>query len=294
MNRIIFYILLLFPVNASAQIHGIAVHRQSFVLDSLILIAKDTTAYINKIKSITDSSLLESDLFFASKIFAAKKMFAEFRQYAVKSMEKGQPAQSFADICGRFLPAEERAVLFAAECAAKQKYFERVPPELFAAIKDMVVVDARIRELNFARKINYSVVRCIDSVNLLTIRKIINTYGMLTEARHGSLFNNFFYLIIHCCYYNNNDYTYMRDLFLKAVMAGEAKPDLYTYYVDRWVNITTNSQLYGAFANQGKITDAADVDKRRSAIGACSLQNWFKIRKAQLTMTNYNDYKKAN
>jgi len=59
------------------------------------------------------------------------------------------------------------------------------------------------------------------------------------------------------------------------------KPDIYSYYVDRYEEGKTGMQIYGTMftPDEGflKFKDIKNVDIYRKEIGLCSLKTWLKI-----------------
>lgn len=254
--------------------------EKAFKLDSLLIIEKDTIGYFKYFESLNDSLLLEKDFFEAAKVYAIKKNFSRFELLSEKSFQLGQETTTFLNQIPS-LPTIQTTRLLINELEMKKIYFEKTPYTLLEEIKEMCLIDAHLRDLNFKGIIPYKIVRHNDSINFINLNRIINKYGFINERDHGALFNRFFYLVIHCGYLDINSYEYFRKLFLKAVMEGKCDTHLYAYYVDRWEVLTKGALLYGSFNNKTPIQDIKNVDKRRASIGACSLANWRLLRKGK-------------
>jgi hypothetical protein len=282
------YLVLFFciiPCACIGQFNGLAYHQLKFNLDSLLTIARDTNQYLKKFENLPTDSLLETEIFTAARIYSIKKNYEKFRKYSILSMELGQSAQVIIDITsfdGTSIPAKEKKLLFASELDSWKNYFKIVDKYLFDEIKEMVIVDSKIRELYFLKKMDYAVVKTVDSVNIIAIRRIIDKYGMITERKHGALFHSFFSLINHCMYYNYKDFEWMRKLFYNAVMAGDVDPNEYAYFVDRFEVFNNRPQIYGSFKDNIQFLDKEKVDIRRRSIGTCNLQNWRLLRKGRM------------
>jgi hypothetical protein len=269
------------PIITYSQSANFQYQKKSFKLDSLLSIVKDTSSYIKEYESLEVDSLLEKDIFMACRIYAKRRQYEKFQINAKKSMEAGQITEPFLNF-NTHLPEKEKKELFNIEMDMKKLYFSKIPKNLYDEIKELVIVDSKIRNLNIYKKIDYSVVKIIDSVTLLKLHQLIEKYGMITERKHGALFNDFFYLIIHCTLYKFTDYEWMRKMLYKSVMNGDSDTNLYAYFVDRWEVLNKGEQLYGSFTNNTPIQDLKNVDIRRKAIGACSLWQWKIIRKGRM------------
>lgn len=280
------FILFLVYSSSNAQLTGFEYHKKSFELDSLLTIAKDTSLYMTEFEKINTDFLLESDIFQACKIFSIQKKYERFQFYAKQSMQKGQTAQTFIDLFDKNLPENEINILLDNECGAKKIYFTNVSRELYEQINNMALVDSKLRQLRLHNKLDYSIVRMIDSMNVINVKLLISKYGMITERKHGAIFNKLFYMLIHFSYYHVEDYEYFRIFFYTSVINGDSKPDLYAYYVDRYEISANGGQMYGSFANRyegiGKVNDIKNLNKRRFAIGACSIKNWLLLREVDL------------
>lgn len=164
----------------------------------------------------------------------------------------------------------------------KKLYFQKVPYALYKEIKEMSTLDAELRRLNFSSVIPYKVIRYNDSLNLQRLKFLVNKYGFLNEKDYGALFNSFFYLINHCGYFDLDAYQWVKKLFLKTTSEGKCDANLYAYFVDRWEVMSTKMQYYGSFQAKIQIYDAPNINKRRTLIGLCSLENWRKLRKGKI------------
>jgi len=262
------------------QISGLHYHKVCFKLDSLLVIAKDTVKYLQEYEKLPLDSLMENEFFIAGKVYSRKGNYEKFRIAAKKSFEAGQTSEVIIDYNSR-LPDDEKKGLLDLELEMKKKYFSNVSKELYDELSELNIVDSRIRDLNIRKLADYRLVKTIDSVTLSQLRKLIQKFGMLTERKHGALFNKFFYLIIHCTMYNYKDHEWMRKLFYKAVMDGDVRPDLYAYFVDRFEVINGREQIYGSMTNSNPVKDWKKVDENRKKIGACNLWNWKLLRKGR-------------
>ena len=278
MKKILF--LLCLPIATFGQMSGLDYHKVSFKLDSLLIIAKDTGKYILEYERLPLDSLMETEFFIASKVYSRKRNYKKFQTSVKKSFEAGQTSEVIINYNSR-IPEKEKIGLLDLELEMKKKYFSKVPKEVYDGIKNLVVVDSRIRDLNMRRQVNDKVVKTVDSLTLLQLHSIIQKHGMITERKHGALFNDFFYLILHCAMYNYKDHEWMRKLFYKAVIDGDARPDLYAYFVDRFEVINKREQIYGSMTNSNAVKDWKRVDQKRKEIGTCNLWNWKLLRKGR-------------
>lgn len=279
-NYKFFCLLLIAPFSLKSQPIGFEYHKIDFKLDSLLTIAFDTTEYLNYFESLNDSLLLEKDIFMAARVYANKKNYKKFESQSKRSFQLGQQTSTFFNMIYP-LPDIQIKNLINDELEGKKIYFQHVPYTLHDEIKEMALIDAHLRNLNFSGTIPYKIIRNNDSLNLLRIKFLVNKYGFLNERDFGALFNSFFYLLLHVSYSNLEDYQWVKKLFLKSVMAGSCDANLYAYFVDRWEFLTTKTLYYGSFNNKTPIQDIKNVDARRKAIGACTLENWRKLRKGK-------------
>ncbi len=278
---IFLFLFVIIHFKGEAQQDKFKYQETAFKLDSLLIIEKDTIAYFKYFESLNDSFLLEKDFFVAAKVYANKKDFIKFELLSKKSFIRGQEASTFENSIVSLPPVQTKKLLIN-ELEMKKLYFEKTPYDLYEDIKEMLLIDAHLRDLNFKGLIPYKLVRRNDSINFVNLNRIINKYGFINERDYGALFNRFFYLIIHCGYLDIDSYEYFRKPFLKAVIEGKCDTHLYAYYVDRWELLTKGALLYGSFNNKTPIQDINNVDKRRASIGACSLVNWRRLRKGKI------------
>jgi len=278
MKQILIFLFL--PIATFAQTSGLHYHKVSFKLDSLLIIAKDTTRYLQEYEKLPLDSLMESEYFTAAKVYSRQRNYRKFQSAAKKSFEAGQTSEVMIAF-NSSLPQKEKSELLDLELEMKKKYFSKISKELYDEINELSILDSRIRDLHIRKMADYSLVKIIDSLNLLQLRKLIQKFGMLTERKHGALFHKFFYLINHCAMYNYKDHEWMRKLFYQAVMDGDARPDLYAYFVDRYEVINKRPQIYGSMTNSNPVQDWKKVDENRKNIGACNLWDWKLLRRGR-------------
>jgi hypothetical protein len=128
------------------------------------------------------------------------------------------------------------------------------------------------------RKINYQ-----DSINLIMVRKILDTYGWLGAAVLGQQGNTTLFLVIQHAD-SLTQVTYL-PMLSKAVAKGDAEPQQLALLTDRVLTRQGKKQIYGSQLRTNESTgkyeffpieDEPNVNKRRVSIGLGPLEQYAK------------------
>ena len=123
-----------------------------------------------------------------------------------------------------------------------------------------------------------------DSINLLKVKNIINTYGWLGPDVVGKRGAQTIFLVIQ----HGDSLTQVTyfPVMKKAVKKGKARPQDLAYLEDRILTKQGKKQIYGSQVKlnneTGKfefypIKDEPNVNKRRAAVGLDSMENYAKF-----------------
>ena len=194
----------LFPCFIQAQIKGIEYQIKAFRLDSLLSISYDTVRYMKAIDELSLNYLLESDISQAVRVFAVKKKYDKALSYAYVSIRKGQDAA----ILQYYFPLEYRHLLLDDQCNLQAEYHNEVPIELIQHIDEIRNLEIYCLALHDNKKLADSVLRFIDSTNKILILAIIDKYGFITERKHGTLFNKFYFIAVHSFLNSKENYEF--------------------------------------------------------------------------------------
>lgn len=258
--------------------------KNSFSLDSLLNITRDTSAYINKINLINRAELFVSDLSTAVLVFSKKKEDNYALLYAEAALKKGEDI----DRIYFYLSPDGKSVLLKMEYELHNKYLTSLPDELFSTIIKIYRIETFTRKLNLENKFPDSTLNIIDTSYKNELISIINKYGFISERKYGALFYQFYFIATPCFVNTKEDYEFFKSYLLKELKAGNIKSEYYTYFVDQYYYYALKAgyQIYGSlgspFTGLPLIKDIKNVDRLRREIGACSLKNWLILRKIPL------------
>jgi hypothetical protein len=248
--------------------------------DSLLYIEKDTNSFINKIKTLP-----EQDRFFSQELKLARTFLqigdtTNSLQHYLYAFKKGGGIEHID------LNLNPNHKQYLNENYKKQHLLyltnHNVSNDFLYRTYELLGNDQLIRVQYMDSVIDQREFSKTDSLNLLTLMELINSYGFPMQKDYGAQFHTFYILMIHLPYLDKKVYQQFVSFYKKNLLNGAITPDLLSYFIDRYDYTETGEQTYGSIADAyfgiPKIKSNKYIDQKRAELYLPSMKIWLALR----------------